>query len=72
MEQLNDTAALPTQATKGAGSTHSNDHDVPPKLSGDAEQAAPETDYSSKAANKTSFTAFLVNLPSLIHNLHDF
>ena len=72
MEQPKDLEAPPAQTVKPVVSNPADGHDALSKLSGDARERAPETDYSSKAVNKTSFAAYLVNLLRLIQNLYDF
>lgn len=55
--------APPIEALGEAAKVPAKDHDAPAKLSDDEKDGAPE-DYSSKAVNKTTFTAYLVIIPT--------
>lgn len=66
MDEIKDIEALPIPATNTMASEPAKDHDVSSKSSGDAKAAVPETDYSGKSENKTSFMHYLVMLPSVV------
>ena len=66
MDEIKDIEAPPPGATNATGSDPAKGHDVPSNSSGDAKEAIPETDYSSKAENKTFFMHYLVMLPYVV------
>jgi hypothetical protein len=68
MEKTDDIDAPATGKVTTTVSDSPKDHDVSSKSSNAANGGAPETDYSSKAKNKTSFTDYLVTSPPSISN----
>jgi hypothetical protein len=71
MEQSKEIELPPIQTVTATESNPAGDHDESSKSSGDAKEGVPEADYSSKSANKTSVTHYLVLLPHLISNLSE-
>jgi hypothetical protein len=73
MDEPKDIEAPPVLATNPAISDPTRGHDASPKSASDAGGPIPETDYSSKAENKTSFMHYLVNVswcgPKLVRTL---
>ena len=68
MEKTDHIDAPETGKVTTTVSDNPKDHDVSSKSSNAANGGAPETDYSSRAKNKTSFTHYLVTTPPLIPN----
>jgi hypothetical protein len=65
MEKAQEGPEAPPIETLGeAAKGPAKDQDAPAKLSADEKDGASPEDYSSKAVNKTSFTAYLVIIPT--------